>query len=132
MGRTTLKNAHLFAEYGQFYISAKYIYEDEYVKKEIIVPKIKIPFCHDDDLGISLNTETLAIRDTFGILSGREMATIYDGMNTLDLKPGKVDGHIGEYFFVEKIIEEKKVDLTIEEIEKKLGYKIRVVGEKNG
>ena len=131
--KTTLNSAELIEEGGQYYISAKYTVESEHTVKEIIVPRIKIPFCHYENTGVSIehNTYYPPFLTDYRYCTPRVTYSINTGLGKLDLACGKIPGYDGEHYFIEKIIKEKKVDLTIEEIEKKLGYKIRVVGEKS-
>ena len=127
MAKTTLDEVRLYEEDGQYYISAKYTYEDDSVIKEIIVPKIVIPFCHDEVYGIHIEKEYPEPR----FIRTRPEWYINTGLGKLKLEKGSLPGYGCPNIYSEKIIERKTHDMTIEEIEKILGRKIRVVGDKN-
>ena len=131
MRKCILDKAELFEENGQYYISAKYTVETDDLIKEVYVPKIKIPFMNSVSHGFDINFDH-CWPDPVSIYPGpRSNAYINTGLGDLKLEYGNIDGSSGNYYFMEKIIEHKKRDMTVEEIEKKLGYKIRIVSEKN-
>ncbi len=89
-----------------------------------IIPKVEIPIFnniipihHDDIVPIGLTYE-----------DGFVLETYYSGCN-LKMFPDK-NGFAYYEKTYEKTIEEKVQEMTIEEIEKKLGYKVKIVGNK--
>ena len=48
---------------------------------------------------------------------------------TYKVLKGRIDDSHWAYV-VEKVLEEKSTEMTLEEIEKKLGYKVKIVSEK--
>ncbi len=99
-----------------YYLSAVYRHETDSGVYEFTVPRIVLPISDDPILKRSTPGRT---RYTWAYDS------IDLGFGDLFLHPDE-DGHI----FYEKFIKEKIHDMTLDEIEKKLGYKVRVVSEK--
>lgn len=112
-----LKNIELFEENGQYYLKLKYILEDEHRIRELEIPKVMIPFNANiyPYINKSLNSDACGLIACYG---NYELA-ILSGETT----------HANHVYFTEKIIEEKRKEMTITEIEKKLGYKIKIVSE---
>lgn len=98
-----------------YYLSAIYEYEDDCAVHEVVIPRIILPI-NDPIIKRSHTRYTYSSSD-----------------NTIDIGFGDLtmawDESLG-YIYYDKIIEEKVYDMTLEEIEKKLGYKVRVVSEK--
>ena len=117
-----IKNAKLFNEKGLYYIDVTYRHEDERVIEEINIPKLEIPLlpfgrvdisCDYYDCAISPSARPLIIGHAFNIGSDRLHMREKNGVA-----------------YTVKIIEEKAQEMTIDEIEKKLGYKVKIVNEK--
>ena len=128
MNKCTVKEARLYEESGQYYISAKYRVETDHEVKEVVVPKIELPILKDVSKGISFRKEI-----SEGWFGNPKCDVYIDvGRGELTLRKDSILGYPGSHYFIEKVIEEKKTEMTVEEIEEKLGYKIKIVGEKNG
>lgn len=120
-----LKDIQLFEEKGQYYLKLKYIIEDEYSVKELEIPKVMLPFTDAYpyiEKSVDYNGRiTLLPRTTC-----RLMVT----NTSLPMCAGETTESCGcEVFFTEKIIKEKHKEMTLAEIERKLGYKIKIVAE---
>ena len=116
-----LTDLQLFKEDGKYYFHVKYEFEDEEGVKELEIPKLRIPICNK---GIVRISNDLIDRKTV-------RAQIGFGCENV-MVPGTVDDIEG-VAWVEKILKEKTHEMTVSEIEKKLGYKIKIVSEgKNG
>lgn len=113
-----VKTAKLYYEDGKYYIDATYIYEDDAVVKEINFPKICIPL-EKLEGGINYTEKPFSPLSKYALVGHIKLGGVAFGL-------GYKDGVLG----TEKIIKEKTRDMTISEIEKKLGYKIRIVKEK--
>lgn len=100
-------------------LSAKYRVEDEHSIKEVYIPKIRLGVRSDWLIVNYLNSY-----DDFD--NSRYTADI--GFGALQMLPEKINGH--DVCFTETTIKEKHHEMTIAEIEEKLGYKIKIVGEK--
>lgn len=97
-----------------YYLSAKYRVEDISSIRELDFPKIRL----------GVNPNKVGIRDDDGIWSHPKVDI---GFGFLELNH---QGGRPEVYFTETVIEDKTHEMTIAEIEKKLGYKIKIVGEK--
>lgn len=114
----TIKELKVFKEDGYWYMSA--VVETETFSKveEVRIPKIVLT---------SENTKMRIFEEGGMFFSLRRVDL---GFGPLRLEPvydlesnAKVD-------FVVKLIKEKTHELTIEEIEKKLGYKVKIIAKK--
>ena len=110
-----LKDLQLYKEDGAYYLSATYHHENEKGIYDVIIPKIHLLIRKEPIIKIPLQRY------------GR-----YEEVSTIDLGFGDctickdADG----IMYMEKLIEEKMHDMTLDEIEKKLGFKVRVVNKK--
>lgn len=114
MNNLKLKNLQLYKENDKYYLSAIFDQEDEVGFHEISVPKILLPIAPncsiDSDIGATIfgvqyNTVTV----DFGIV--KLYAEPFDNKRN---------------FYTKKLISEKAHEMTLEEIEKELGYKIKL------
>lgn len=88
-------------------------------------------------LGVSyiINTEHNVSRMSFNLelpitTAGFDVPCIGDGGKPLQVNIGF--GPLDVHNYTIEILKEKRVDMTLEQIEKRLGYKINLVDEKNG
>lgn len=114
MVKSKLKDLELLwdPDRKEYYLRAKYEVEDEDRITEHIFPHMALHITNDFSCGEGY---------------------IYCGFGSLQLRSGKAyipgtDGKIIESPHIIRIIKEKPQEMTIEEIEKKLGYKIKIVG----
>lgn len=126
MDKYTLKELHLYKLKDSTYHALRAVYEveNEFEKKEIIIPKIILPFYMS---GPKFEDHW------FGREGGiRPFAEHYVDLGFGMLKMGCGTGHPGcdNICYSEKVLEEKAQTMTLSEIEKKLGYKINLVAEK--
>lgn len=96
-----------------YYLSAVYRYEDNSGIYEVTIPKIQLPI-HEQPCVKRELTGYHYVYQTINIGFG-DMVMLNDESGNACYK---------------KCIKEKIHDMTLEEIEKKLGYKVRVVSEK--
>jgi hypothetical protein len=121
-----LKDIQLFEENGQYYLKLKYIIEDEYSVKEIEIPKVKLPFTKDTYPYIN---KTICPRKNVWELPTNECVLEVNGI-MFPMALAETSESCGcAAFFTEKVIKEKHKEMTLAEIEKKLGYKIKIVAE---
>ena len=132
--KLTIKDARLFSELNdgvqEFFIDVTYNYETLEYEKELHIPKIKLP----------LNSSSLALIHDDGLDHMYRGVPFYKPIDRYYIKAGtecqmpvsiEYDEKYGQDIaYTEKLIREKTRDMTISEIEKKLGYKIRIVKEK--
>lgn len=97
-----------------YYLSAIYRYENDSGVYEVHIPKIELPI-RDVAMRTPIHSKYIYY----------ENPTIDIGFGDMRMFPDAEGGMI-----YERLIEEKIHDMTLDEIEKKLGYKVRVVSEK--
>lgn len=111
MTKRELKDLQLYKSdtYDQYYLSAIYTEENEHGVYEVTIPKIFLP----------INNHELIIDD-------RSPQRLY-----IDLGFGECRMCLDDNgnFYYKRVIEEKIHELTISDIEKKLGYKVKIVSE---
>jgi hypothetical protein len=112
-----LTNLTLYKDKKNYCLSAKFKVEDGHSIRELDIPKIRL----------NVNPKHVAIRS-------RELYYTGDRENVIDLGFGelpleKVDIDSESVYYTEKILEEKYTEMTLDEIEKKLGYKVKIVNK---
>lgn len=117
--REELKEISLSHDNNGWYLDMVYEYENEHGVYEIHIPHLNIPIYDDRmpvlELACGFNNECYAL---FGGIK-------------LPLTEAKTKhGKNGKYHYTIKTLKEKRQEMTLEEIEKKLGYKIKIVSEK--
>lgn len=122
MYKKEIKNARLYKEAdGRYYIDLRYTEEDDRKITETHIPKIHIPL----ELG-RINPFNISNADY--VLGGCSLK-MYEGVSTFRTEDGERESY-PNVLFAEKVIEEKVQEMTLSEIEKKLGYKVKIVSEK--
>lgn len=123
-----VKNVELIKEDGNYYLDITYELENDSRVEELHIPRAKIPFCGDAFPEIKSEDK---FGDPFEYLGRHisvpviEKVTLNTGScNDLALKRDK-DG----YRYTIKTIKEKTQEMTLAEIEKKLGHKIKIISE---
>lgn len=126
MDRTELKGVELYKDNGEYFLKIVYEEEDEKGIYETIFPKVAL------DIPTSHYNINLDSQDTFGDNLRLGYWNIYTFITRrgagLELGTSKFGGGIK----LTNTIKEKTQELTLEEIEKKLGYKIKLVSKKKG
>ena len=117
MRKHELTNVELVEEDGQFYLHVTYTLEDDSRIEELDIPRVVIPFNRYDypDTGC----------DSHGFWVNHYL---YNSGEKLRLK--SVDRDDEHNIYTIKLIKNKTHKMTVSEIEKKLGYKIEIVSEK--
>lgn len=100
----------------------------------------KVDFIKDEmryflNMSYIINTEHNVSRMTFNLELPINTARVdipWIGKNSKPLQINVGFGPLNVRDYTVEILEEKKVDMTLAEIEKRLGYKINLVSEKNG
>lgn len=130
MTRQTVKEARLYEENDNFYLDVRYEIEDQHSIKEIHIPKVRIPleFANIENTWESVYGGTA---ESTNLVLPHKNLDCYRGTAWFLNDDGEEIVRPGTPFAI-KIIKEKKTDMTIEEIEAKLGYKIRIVNKKEG
>ena len=119
--KETLKSLELYSEETKagksYFLKAIYEIENQYVKKEIVIPKIALPLCPGE--------QVIHKYESYPSLKVDIQRTIDIGFGDL---PVMSDDH-GLYYY-EVTVAEYPQKMTLSEIEKKLGYKVEIVSEK--
>lgn len=123
-----LKNYELFEEYGSLYLALVYSYEAEDGEHELYLPKVYLGVHKDRlptiDVEHSIFNNNPAVFANFGV---HRFDLVKSGL----IVPDKFgDTHLVEAPYANCLVKEKKVEMTLEEIEKKLGHKIKIVSDK--
>ena len=121
-----LTNIELVEDDGQYYLSVEYLIEDENRIEKVTIPRVEVPFNSKTfpEFKETYDEECWEI-STFGqriACPPRTYWTIKTGYGNT----AKISRLNGISYTVE-IIKEKEHEMTIEEIEKKLGYKVKIV-----
>lgn len=121
-----LTNIELVEDDGQYYLSVEYLIEDANRIKKLTIPRVEIPFNSKviPEITEEYDEEYWEI-GRFGERLCRWPEThwaIKTGYGNT-MKIAKLDG----ISYTVETIKEKEHEMTIEEIEKKLGYKIKIV-----
>lgn len=123
-----LKKADIFREGDEWFMHLEYEYEDNRGKHLVTLPKVDFP-C---SLNYTPNVDFCNCMVTLGL---KEFASIKIS-ESLNLHEGNVTDPLTNKtinaFYTDIIVEPKIHDLTLEEIEKKLGYKVRIVADTKG
>lgn len=117
----TIKDINVYKEKRKWYMTLVAEVEDDTKVTEYRIPKISL--CNDG---------RMAMEQGHGCFSNEAVVTLFSdfGSNVFVCHKG-VDnktGIHGEY--VAEVIKEKTQELTLEEIEKRLGYKVKIVSDK--
>lgn len=120
-----LENIRLYEECEQlskntsvrkFYLEVSYLSENEKEVRRIVYPKVELPIIQNR----IPEMESMGLDPRDGIIMGIDLGF---GL----LKPTTISLSDEECFVYSEQIEAKTIDMTIEEIEAKLGHKIRIV-----
>lgn len=115
-----LKGLKLDKDIGGYFLSATYLIEDLDSIRELYVPNIRLPIWVKDTV-INLRAEPM------GYFFAE--STIDMGFGELPLGKIKDTSCRKPVFFKETVIKEKTKEMTLEEIEKKLGHKVKIVNK---
>ncbi len=119
-----------FKEKGFWYLKLIYKYEDKKGKHTVVIPKASIPF-NQIDLP-SINRQLYSDRSLaqYPYMNCKDSMLLYDSVCDLAIERG-VD-ETSYYFDI--ITEYASREMTLDEIEKELGYKVKIINKekKNG
>lgn len=125
-----IKEARLYPERGSYYIDVTYIVDGEHDVREVRLPKLHIPLLSaTGDLIINRQYDNCNPIKRYRDKPIMYLNHIYPELGECGLRICPM-GNEDDPCYLERIIEEKTQEMTIEEIEKKLGYKIKVVAKK--
>ena len=114
-------------EYGNWVLKLIYAYDDDNGKHEVIFPKVDLPFSmlgipylvsnSNDDFINMINSYTFG-EDAY--------CQVREGV----VKNPLTGKEIGATIMADILVEPKIHEMTLEEVEKKLGYKVKIVSDK--
>ena len=112
-----------FKEDKTWYLALAYEYEDEKGKHIVEIPKVALPLIQERLP--SIKSEPFYV-GTHVYIDCKDSMTLYEAVSTLASKQGsKV---LGCYFDI--ITEPSSREMTLDEIEKELGYKVKIIDKK--
>lgn len=120
MELTSLK---LYQEDSQYYLSAKYHWVTPYKECDFIIPKIKFPFPNSDP-----NIEFTRDRDPDNGWQLMEQESAYLNWYIPSLEICRDENNS---FTREENVKEFSQEVTMEEVERKFGHKVKIVREKS-
>ena len=118
-----LNQRSVYIENGRIFLCLSYLYDDEKGTHEFLMPKI--------DLGLSPIRFSL-IREAYDVGHGAGAYLLKDDGCKVPLLPKYVlvDGVNRAVSYIDKIIKPAVHEMTLEEIEKELGYSVKIVNKK--
>lgn len=126
-----LKSAKLFKEDDEYFLELRYECKDNLGIHEIIIPKMELPiwtsrtpFLQTEQVSNFLLPRPDTVYASFGDFKLK--------LHSKDVKVKTIDGNdiVDNTCYLTNMIREKKHKMTLSEVEKKLGYKIELVSEK--
>lgn len=116
-----LKDAQIYVQDGSRYLKLVYEYEDECGVHEVTIPQVEFPF--GNRLGFTYICENNPKLQRLSI----HLCTEGDVANVYLYDTKSYDGLV---YYTDKIIKRKPKKMTIEEIERELGYKVEIVSSR--
>lgn len=124
-----VKNAKLFRDGGHYFLDVRYETEDDEKVMEYHFPRVRLPIEYADVMNVDYHHDDLR-KPQYQLILPRKALLCYEGTATFikDKKDGDRENiTIPNAYFAECVIKEKTKEMTIAEIEKKLGHKVKIV-----
>lgn len=123
-----LKKADIFREGNEWFMHLEYEYEEDRGKHLVTLPKVEFPCSLWYTPNIDFQPCLLpSLDDKSASIKISESLNLHEGNVTDPLTNKTINA-----FYTDIIVEPKIHDLTLDEIEKKLGYKVRIVSDTKG
>ena len=116
-----LKDAQIYIQDGSRYLKLVYEYEDSYGIHELTIPQVEFPFGNRLNLIHIYENNPALRRLSIRLCTEGDVANVY-------LHDSK--SYDGLVYYTDKIIKRKPKKMTIEEIERELGYKVEIVSSR--
>ena len=116
-----LKDAQIYIQDGSRYLKLVYEYEDSHGVHELTIPQVEFPFGNRLNLTYIRENNPALQRLSIRLCTVGDLTNVY-------LYDTKSDD--GLVYYVDKIIKRKPKKMTIEEMERELGYKIEIVSSR--
>ena len=117
-----LKDAQIYIQDGSRYLKLVYEYEDSYGIHELTLPQVEFPFCNRLVRTCNICENNPGLQRIF-----IHLCTEGDGANVYLHNSKFYDGLV---YYTDKIIKRKPKKMTIEEIDRELGYKVEIVSSR--
>ena len=116
-----LKDAQIYIQDGSRYLKLVYEYEDSHAVHELTIPQVEFPFGNSLNL-IYIHEDNPALRRvSIHLCTEGDVANVY-------LHNSK--SYDGLVYYTDKIIKRKPKKMTLEEIERELGYKVEIISSR--
>lgn len=119
--KCSLKDAQIYIQDGSRYLKLVYEYEDSYGIHELTIPRVEFPFGNRLGLTYICENNPALQRLSINLCTEGDVANVY----LHDTK-----SYDGLVYYTDKIIKRKPKKMTIEEIERELGYKVEIVSSR--
>lgn len=116
-----LKDAQIYIQDDTRYLKLVYEYEDSYGIHELTIPQVEFPFGNRLGLKHIYENNPALQRLSIRLCTEGDVASVY-------LHNSK--SYDGLVYYTDKIIKRKPKKMTIEEIERELGYKVEIVSSR--
>ena len=116
-----LKDAQIYIQDGSRYLKLVYEYEDSYGIHELTIPQVEFPFGNRLNLTYICENNPALQRLSIRLCTVGDLTNVY-------LYDTKSDD--GLVYYVDKIIKRKPKKMTLEEIERELGYKVEIISSR--
>lgn len=113
--RVELTNFNFTKDKDGYFLSAKFRVEDQHSVRELDIPKIRL----------RIDPDKVRLKSEVDHYSCKTDMWIDLGFGYVPVEYTEVDGL--KVMYTEKILEEKYTEMSLDEIEKKLGYKVKIV-----
>ena len=122
-----LSNIVPFKEDGLWYFKLIYKYEDKKGKHTVVIPKVAIPFVQESLPSVNRLLPDYGCLLEHPYINCNDLMPLYDSVCDLAIKRGAKEP--GCYFDI--ITEYASREMTLDEIEKELGYKVKIINKEN-
>ena len=116
-----LKDAQIYIQDGSRYLKLVYEYEDGYGIHELTIPQVEFPFGNRLNLTYICENNPALQRLSIHLCTEGDVASVY-------LHNSK--SYDGLVYYTDKIIKRKPKKMTLEEIERELGYKVEIISSR--
>ena len=116
-----LKDAQIYIQDGSRYLKLVYEYEDSHGVHELTIPQVEFPFGNCLNLIYIHENNPALQRLSIHLCTEGDVTNVY----LHDTK-----SYDGLVYYTDKIIKRKPKKMTIEEIERELGYKVEIVSSR--
>ena len=116
-----LKDAQIYIQDGSRYLRLVYEYEDSYGIHELTIPQVEFPFGNRLNLMYICENNPALQRLSIRLCTEGDVTNVY-------LHNSK--SYDGLVYYTDKIIKRKPKKMTLEEIERELGYKVEIVSSR--